>query len=135
MKTKIIFLAVIMTTILSCSNSDETKIEGRWQATSIESPRHNLYTDSLFWSFDKGVCEIQTLLASSPHYAEQIYANYLIKDDSIKISIPAKYFEFATQNRYLDWKTPERKFAIRELTSKKLKLSVNDTIYSFRKYY
>ena len=135
MKTKIILLAVIMTTILSCSKDNDARIEGRWQAISIESPRHSLYTDSLFWSFDKGVCEIQTLLASSPHYAEQIYANYIIEGNSIKISIPSQYFEFATHNKYLDWTTPERKFAIRELSSKKLKLSVNDTIYSFRKYY
>ena len=120
---------------LSCSKDNEVKIEGRWQTTSIESPRHSLYTDSLFWSFDMGVCELQTLKASNPHYAEQIYGSYLINEDSIRISISSDYYYMAKQNKYLDWNTQERKFAIRELTLKSLKLSVNDTIYSFRKYY
>lgn len=120
---------------LSCSKDNEVKIEGRWQTTSIESPRHSLYTDSLFWSFDMGVCELQTLKASNPHYAEQIYGSYLINDDSIRISISSDYYYMAKQNKYLDWNTQERKFAIREITLKSLKLSVNDTIYSFRKYY
>ncbi|MBR3609089.1 MAG: lipocalin-like domain-containing protein [Bacteroidales bacterium] len=110
-------------------------MEGRWQTTTIESPQHFLETDSLFWSFDSGVCEIQTLRNSYPHYAEQIFANYLLYGDSIKISVPENYKNLAKRNRYLDWKTSERKFAIRELTTKSLKLSVNDTIYSFRKYY
>ena len=121
--------------LFSCSKNEEVKIEGRWQTTSIESPRHSLYTDSLFWSFDMGVCEMQTLKASNPHYAEQIYGSYLINDDSIRIPISTDYYYIAKQNKYLDWNTLQRKFAIRELTSKSLKLSVNDTIYSFRKYY
>ena len=127
----ILFIALFV----SCSKDNDDRIEGRWQTTSIESPRHTLYTDSLFWSFDMGVCKMQTLDPTNPHFAEQIYANYLIKGDSIKISIPDKYYYLANKNRYLDWNTPERKFAIRELTQKSLKLSVNDTIYSFRKYY
>ena len=134
MKIKYIILLIVVT-FISCSKDNDAKLEGRWQTTSIVSAVHSLYTDSLFWSFDSGVCEMQTLQASNPHYAEQIYANYLIKGDSIKISIPDKYYYLANKNRYLDWNTPERKFAIRELTQKTLKLSVNDTIYSFRKYY
>lgn len=134
MRLKYIFPLVIIF-LLSCSKDNEVKIEGRWQTTSIESPRHSLYTDSLFWSFDMGVCELQTLKASNPHYAEQIYGSYLINDDSIRISISSDYYYMAKQNKYLDWNTQERKFAIRELTLKSLKLSVNDTIYSFRKYY
>ena len=134
MKLKYIILLIVVT-FISCSKDNEMKIEGRWQTTTIESQRHSLYTDSLFWSFDKGVCEMQTLKASNPHYAEQIYANYLINEDSIKISVPAQYMGLAKQNKYLDWNTPERKFAIREISVKTLKLSVNDTIYSFRKYY
>ncbi len=126
---------IILLLLISCSKDEEAKLEGRWQVTAIESPRHNIQTDSLFWSFDSGVCEIQTLQASSPHYAEQIYANYLLEDNLVRISIPNNYLYLATQNRYLDWNTSERKFEIRELTAKSLKLSVNDTIYSFRKYY
>lgn len=134
MRLKYIFLFVILF-LLSCSKDNDAKLEGRWQATTIESPRHSLYTDSLFWSFDKGVCEIQTLQRENIHYSEQIYANYLIEEDSIKISIPNKFLYLANKNKYLDWNTQERKFAIREITLKSLKLSVNDTIYSFRKYY
>ena len=134
MRLKYIFAFVILL-FLSCSKDKDAMLDGRWQATTIESPRHNLRADSLFWSFDKGVCEFQTLHSSNPHYAEQIYANYLIFEDSIKISIPARYMYLAKENRYLDWKTPERKFAIRDISSKSLILSVNDTIYSFRKYY
>lgn len=126
---------IILLLLISCSRDNDAKIEGRWQTTSIESPRHSLRTDSLFWSFDKGVGEIQTLRALYPHYAEQIYASYLIEEDSIKISIYSEHLNIAKSNRYLDWNTPQRKFAIRELTSKSLKLSVNDTVYSFRKYY
>ena len=134
MKLKYIY-SILFLAFLSCSKDNEEKIEGRWQTTTIESSRHNLRADSLFWSFDMGVCEFQTLQSSNPHYAEQIYANYRIEGDSVKISIPSKYMHLATQNRYLDWNTAERKFAIRELSSTSLKLSVNDTIYSFRKYY
>ena len=132
--TSIILFFVSLLSV-SCSRDNDAKIEGRWQTTSIESPRHSLYTDSLFWSFDMGVCEMQTLKASNPHYAEQIYGSYLINDDSIRISISSDYYYMAKQNKYLDWNTQERKFAIREITLKSLKLSVNDTIYSFRKYY
>ncbi|MBR4118541.1 MAG: lipocalin-like domain-containing protein [Bacteroidales bacterium] len=110
-------------------------MEGRWQTTTIESAQNFLETDSLFWCFDSGVCEIQTLQSTTPHYAERIYANYLINDNIIKISVPKTYFSKAKNNKYLDWNTPERKFEIRELSAKSLKLSVNDTIYSFRKYY
>lgn len=128
-------LFLLLLAFISCSKDDEAKLEGRWQGTTIESPRHRVQSDSLFWSFDSGVCEIQTLQASTPHYAEQIYANYLLEENSIKISVPNKYFNKASQNRFLDWDTPEREFLIKELTSKSLRLSVNDTIYSFRKYY
>ena len=126
---------ILLVLFVSCSQDNDVKIEGRWQTTSIESPRHSLYTDSLYWSFDKGVCEIQTLLASNAHFTKQIFANFVIYSDSIKISVTDTYFPAAKKNRYLDWNTPQRKFAIRELTTKSLKLSVNDTIYSFRKYY
>lgn len=132
-KYSLIILLVAL--FFSCSKETDTKLEGRWQTTSIESSRHSLYIDSLFWSFDMGVCKFQTLDSENPHFAEQIYANYLINGDSIKISIPNKFFYLARQNKYLDWNTPERKFAIREISAKTLKLSVNDTIYSFRKYY
>lgn len=128
-------LFLLLLAFISCSKDDEAKLEGRWQGTTIESPRHRVQSDSLFWSFDSGVCEIQTLQASTPHYAEQIYANYLLEENSIKISVPNKYFNKVSQNRFLDWDTLERKFLIKELTSKSLRLSVNDTIYSFRKYY
>ena len=121
MRLKYIILLIVVT-FISCSKDNEAKLEGRWQTTSIVSAVHSLYTDSLFWSFDSGVCEIQTLQASTPHYAEQIYANYLIEKDSIKISIPDKYYYLANKNKYLDWNTAERKFAIRELTPKSLKL-------------
>lgn len=134
MKLKYIY-PLLLTFLISCSKDNEVRIEGRWQTIVIESPRHSMQADSLFWSFDKGVCEFQTLRVSSPHYAEQIYANYLIAGDSIKISIPEKYFYLANKNKYLDWNTPERKFAIRVISAKSLKLSTNDTIYSFRKYY
>ncbi len=126
---------ILLVLFISCSQDNDEKIEGRWQATSIESPRHSLYTDSLYWSFDKGVCEIQTLLASNAHFTEQIFANFVIYSDSIKIELYSKHVNIAKRNKYLDWNTQQRKFAIRELTSKSLKLSVNDTIYSFRKYY
>ena len=129
------FIILLIALLVSCSKDNDARIEGRWQTISIESQRHSLYTDSLFWSFDKGVCEMQTLRALFPHHAEQIYASYLINDDSIKISIYSEHVNIAKSNKYLDWNTPQRKFAIRELTSKSLKLSVNDTIYSFRKYY
>lgn len=129
------YLIVLLVFFLSCTKDNDAKLEGRWQTTIIESPQHILETDSLFWSFDSGVCEIQTLRNSYPHYAEQIFANYILYSDSIKISVPEKYINIAKRNRYLDWKTAERKFAIRELSSKSLTLSVNDTIYSFRKYY
>ena len=135
MRVSSIILSFVFLSLISCSKDNDAKLEGRWQATSIVSAVHSLYTDSLFWSFDSGVCKIQTLQASNPHYAQQIYANYLIVEDSIKISIPTQYMDMAKANRYLDWKTSMRKFAIRELTSKSLKLSVNDTVYSFRKYY
>lgn len=135
MKLRYILFLSLLVLLLSCSKDDEAKLEGRWQGITIESPRHSVQSDSLFWSFDSGVCEIQTLQASTPHYAEQIYANYLLEENKIKISVPNKFFDIASQNRFLDWNTPERKFEIRELTSKSLKLSVNDTIYSFRKYY
>ena len=128
-------IVVLILSLISCSQDNENRIGGRWQATSIESPRHSLRTDSLFWSFDKGVCELQTLRRSYPHNAEQIYASYLMNDDSIKISVISKHVNIVKYDKYLDWTTKERKFAIRELTSKSLKLSVNDTIYSFRKYY
>lgn len=135
MKLGYAFILAILLITISCSKDNEVKLEGRWQTTSIESPRHTLYTDSLFWSFDRGVCQIQTLKSSSPHFAERLFANYILDDDSIKITIPESYMYKARQNKYLDWNTQERKFAIRELTPKSLKLSVNDTIYSFRKYY
>lgn len=133
-KIKYLILAFTLF-LISCSKDDETKLEGRWQGTTIESPRHRIQSDSLFWSFDRGVCEIQTLRVSNPHYAEQIYANYMIENDLVSIQIPYTYLPTAKKNRYLDWNTQERKFKIRELTSKSLKFSVNDTIYSFRKYY
>ena len=133
---KLKYIAILFSILfLSCSKDNEAKLEGRWQGTTIESPRHRVQSDSLFWSFDRGVCEIQTLRNSYPHYAEQIFANYLLYGDSIKISVPEKYKNLAKRNRYLDWSTPERKFEIRELTNNSLKLSINDTIYSFRKYY
>ena len=135
MRVSSIILSFVYLSLISCSKDNDVKIEGRWQTTSIESSRHSIYTDSLFWSFDKGVGEIQTLNRTSPHYAEQIFSSYLIEDDSIKISIYSEHINIAKSNRYLDWNTPQRKFAIRELTSKSLKLSVNDTVYSFRKYY
>lgn len=130
-----IILLLFTIFLSSCSKDEEAKLEGRWQGITIDSPRHAQVSDSLFFSFDSGVCQIQTLKSSSPHFAERIFSNYILKEDSIKISIPNEYFGMAKANRYLDWNTNQRKFAIRELSSKSLKLSVNDTIYSFRKYY
>lgn len=135
MKKWCLAYVVLMIMLLSCSKDDEVKLEGRWQGTMIESPSHIVQSDSLFWSFDRGVCQIQTLKSSLPHFAERIFANYILADDSIMITIPESYMYMARQNKYLDWNTTERRFAIRGLTSKSLILSVNDTIYSFRKYY
>lgn len=139
MKRAIIYAVILQLITISCSDSEETNITGRWQLRETIYPARTATTDSVFYSFDSGVFQLQTLLPRN-HESERSFGQYKIEKDSIIMTIPEQYFGQAEANKYYDWHTNERRFALRTLTSEKLELSVNaartgiDTIYIFRKY-
>lgn len=140
MKKAIIYALLLQAVAISCSDSESTSIKGRWQLRETIYPTYTSVTDSVFYSFDSGVFQLQTLLPAN-HTAEQSFGQYTIVGDSIIMAIPEPYFATASANKYYDWHTAERRFAMRTLTATTLELSVNstrtgaDTIYTFRKYY
>lgn len=136
MKQSLFTLAVLLIIIgfSSCSKDNSAKITGRWQFQSAQYPTYEVMTDSVFYSFDKGVFELQTLRRGSL-YAEATIGEYYLEGDSIVMTVAPSYMNIAINNEYYDWKTPQRRFAIRSLDRKSLTISVNDTTYTFRKYY
>ena len=141
MKKAAIYAILLQLMTISCSdNSSAATIRGRWQLRETIYPARTATTDSVFYSFDSGVLQLQTLLPRN-HESERSYGQYRIEGDSIIMTIPDTYFGQAAANEHYDWQTNERRFAIRTLTNTKLELSVNstrtgaDTIYTFRKYH
>ncbi|MEG1574872.1 MAG: lipocalin-like domain-containing protein [Bacteroidales bacterium] len=136
MKKRLSIFAVLIILIgfASCSKSDDTKITGRWQLQSALYPTHETITDSVFYSFDRGIFALQTL-QSGNLYAESTVGEYSLQGDSIIMKVAPSYTERARNSIYYDWKTAERRFALRTLTDKTLVFSVKDTVYTFRKYH
>lgn len=129
-------IAIISLAVCSCADSNDDNITGRWQYKSaLTTTGDILETDSVFYSFDMGVFQLQ-MLSTTPHeYAEQLFGTYYISTDSIIMEIPEDYFYTASNNKYYDWFTQQRRFAIKVLTKKELEITDNGTYYKFNKCY
>lgn len=141
MKKAFIYALFIVFAATSCSGDDDASanLRGRWQLRETIYPAYTATTDSVFYSFDGGVFQLQTLKPAG-HESQQSFGQYTVNGDSIIMTVPEPYFGEASKSKHYDWHTEERRFAIRQLTRSRLELSVNstrtgaDTIYTFRKY-
>ena len=92
MKTRILIIATILTTLLSCDrvyiNGD---LDGMWQLQRVEMNEGNHYPTGIYYSFQRHMVQV------SKHYEEKLPERYIgnlhYKGDTLGISGLRKYLE------------------------------------------
>lgn len=134
---KLLPLSIIVLLLIfsGCNKDNDNLIRGKWQLRYIDMPDNTqISTDSVFYSFQLNIFQLQTLDGNSDFEAARAHGIYRITTDSLFMTVTPSYMPDALKNPYYGWYTAQKNFAIRELKHSALTLSCNDTIYTFRKF-
>lgn len=132
-KSILIFVAIASTlSFLSCSKSEKSKLEGKWQLRQYEYPNGTTSKcDSVFYNFQYRSFSAICLTAQGGY--PTFFGNYSLIDNKISINLLPEY-SGSDYERFLGWEDFQRTFQVIQLSAKELKLNYNDTISVFRKY-
>ncbi|MCD8288233.1 MAG: lipocalin-like domain-containing protein [Porphyromonadaceae bacterium] len=123
----------LMGTLLGCEKSQEDKLYGRWQFRYVEYPEgETLTSDSIFYSFDKGVFELLKL--DSDISSTRKFGTYSVSADSLSIAIPSPGSIDLQSAPYHFGSDNTKVFHIDEISRQTLLLSCRDTLYHFHKF-
>ncbi len=141
---KILFILLAFSFCFSCSDEPEHRMSGMWQLKTVNVSGHESRVDTVFYSFQRGVVfsftvllnENETLVSYGyldfPSEKEMIVSLDTTKNSSgnyININEElVNQYGWSNDNKY------EKTFLIERLSSKKMVLSSEGTIYSFNKY-
>lgn len=127
-------IALVAYSLVSCEKTTDEKLCGKWQLRSYEGAHCGFHAvDSVFYNFDSRVFRLQ--LVKNSMLKDSRYGMYTLYGDSLymELSDPA-YRNEEAMARWYGWNGYYRRFLIRELSSRRLQLSCDDTLYSFRKF-
>lgn len=119
----------------ACSSDTDDELRGRWQFSYCEYPAGGTFAcDSAFYSFDRGVFQLQKLRPEG-HGSYQTYGNYVLAGDSLILSIPRLPVGTVFCVPPFDWGSDgSKRFLVGEISRRRLMLSCRDTVYHFRKF-
>lgn len=131
MKQIYILLLVVVAVVTSCTDDSESTLRGRWQLQSYRLPDSQIVRcDSLFYSFDSGVAQLQN--NSSDHHC---FGSYLLMNNRLEIAlIPGGAYKLPELKQQYHWNDSIRSFEVMKLTSDQMQLMSGDTILLFRAF-
>jgi len=126
-------IVLFMFFLVSCSDSEQKEIEGRWQLRQMTSPAGKVSeVDTIFYSFKKNVFEYRQLDTSME--SSGCFGMYSLENDKLEITVDDESYFPDDCEPYLDWENATRIYDVRNTTSSKMDLEYAGIIYSFRKY-
>lgn len=129
----VLLLIVMMICSLSCMNGGGSPWVGRWQLREYQYPDGSVAkVDSVFYGFQKGSF-ISQYMGEDGSY-RSMYGYYEEEDNKITITLWGPAVSDPTYKKWFGWEDGVRTFRVDELTSKRIRLNYNDTIYVFRNY-
>lgn len=128
-----LLLAVLAACGVSCMNGGDSPWVGKWQLREYQYPDgRTAKVDSVFYGFQKG--SFLTYYMGENGSYRSMYGYYEEGDSEITINLWGPNVNDPTYKKWFDWEDGIRTFKVEELTSKKIRLNYNDTIYVFRNY-
>ncbi len=129
-------LVILLSSILgfySCSDDENSNLEGRWQMSQMETAdgtKHDV--DTIFYSFHKNVFQYLKLTSDTDTFMG--FGNYSVMGGEIKVDLVWDSFRPYECDTCLGWNSLSRSFFVKKNTSSDLELESEGEILYFRKY-
>lgn len=126
-------LLLMLLSLCSCSNDENSLIEGRWQMTRKETSDGKAQTvDTLFYSFHNNVFQYQRLTSATETFMG--FGNYRLSGGELQVDLEWDTFRPHECDTCLEWSSLSRQFRVRSNTSSILQLESEGEVLYFRKY-
>lgn len=132
-KISIFILSVFLLSFYSCSDDENSNLEGRWQLNQmITADGQTQNVDTIFYSFHKNVFQYLKLTSDTETFMG--FGNYTVSGGEIKVDLDWDSFRPYECDTCLKWNSLSRSFLVKKNTSSTLELvSDGETLY-FKKY-
>lgn len=128
-----LFLSFSLSGLYSCSDDENSNLEGRWQLNQIEtSEGKKQNVDTIFYSFHRNVFQYLKLTSDTETFMG--FGNYTISGGEIKIDLVWDSFRPYECDTCLEWSSLSRKFLVKKNTSSVLELESEGEILYLKKY-
>ena len=128
-----LLLVVVAVCCISCMNGGNSPWVGKWKLREYQYPDGRVSkVDGVFYGFEKG--SFLTYYMGEDGAYRSMYGYYEEGDGKSTINLWGPAVDDPTYKKWFDWEDGARTFKVEELTSKKIRLNYNDTIYVFRNY-
>lgn len=132
-KLSLLILIFSLLGFYSCSDDENSNLEGRWQLNQIEtSDGKKQDVDTIFYSFDRKVFQYLKLTSDTETFMG--FGNYTVSNGEIKVDLILESFRPYECDSCLGWNSLSRNFIIKRNTSSSLQLESDGEILYFKKY-
>ncbi len=132
-KISLLVLFISLLFSYSCSDDENSKIEGRWQLNQlVTSDGKKQDVDTIFYSFDKNVFQYLKLTSDTETFSG--FGNYTISGNEIKVDLVWDTFRPYGCDTCLSWNGLSRTFIVKKNTSSALELESEGEVLYFKKY-
>ncbi len=127
-------LAMLMGGISACDNSDEAKLEAKWQMCQVVTDGGaTQQVDSVFYSFMDGTFMAVCMRADGSYWAYN--GAYTMNGENLTVTfVENQGMDFNSPARYMYWPDRSKEFQILTLTRSTLKMVSGEQTFIFRKY-
>lgn len=127
------WIAIMLLGSVSCTNGWNSSWMGQWQLREYQYPDGSVQkVDSVFYSFQKG--SVLTSYMGRDGAYRTMYGYYEETEDSLTIHWWEPNTNDEAYRKWFNWENQMRSFRVEELSSHRIRLNYEDTIYVFRSY-
>ncbi|MBB3186433.1 lipocalin-like domain-containing protein [Microbacter margulisiae] len=105
-------------------------LNGKWQLMTISTPTQTIVRDSIFYNFDNYTFEVQNMNRNTNPNGGVLLGEFHQIGDSLILQVVDNWYIPS----HFYWNSLEKRFKIVSISLSRLRLSENDSIYTFRSY-
>lgn len=129
-----LIIAASVLLFASCSKDEQDKLFGKWQIQQIEANGMVQAVDTFYFNFEHSLFMYQICTPNTNNFRISYGYNTVANNDSLLLELNSNAGSVENFIKFTDWSSGERKYAIEEVTNKRLILSSEGKKYTFRKF-
>lgn len=134
MKSWILFAFTLASLfVISCSEDEETKLDGKWQLQEIVENGEVQRTDTVYYNFQNSLFMYQTYSPSKERYRHS-YGFKAQQGSELSLELHSSPQPTNVFLPFTDWTSTKRTFTIEKHNGKQLVLVGDGKTYTFRKF-